>query len=127
MNQNYSDERIRRYILQHAIVLGVVGLGGNMFKPFTNTKTIVLFLQKRYKEFTSIEEVHLADKEKHIAYCVTEMSGKDKTGKIITDAEGVVLSDLPEITEYLLKNIRFRSEKELKDEYEKIKAIKAEN
>ena len=37
------------------------------------------------------------------------------------------MSDLPEITEYLLKNIRFRSEKELKDEYEKIKAIKAEN
>ena len=125
--KNYSDERIRRYILQHAIVLGVVGLGGNMFKPFTNTKTIVLFLQKRYKEFTSIEEVHLADKEKHIAYCVTERSGKDKTGKIITDAEGAVLSDLPEITEYLLKNIRFRSEQELKDEYEKIKAIKAEN
>ena len=114
-------------MLQHAIVLGIVGLGGNMFKPFTNTKTVVLFLQKRYKVFTSIEEVHLADKEKYIAYCVTERPGKDKTGKIITDDEGVVLSDLPEITEYLLKNIRFRSEQNLKDEYENIKAIEAES
>lgn len=121
--KNYSDERIRQYILQHAIILGAVGLGGNMFKPFTNTKTIVLFLQKRYKEFTSIEEVHLADEGKHIVYCVTEKSGKDKTGKIITDTKGTVLSDLPEITEYLLNNIRFFSEAELRDEYNKVKAI----
>lgn len=54
--KNYSDERIRRYILQHAIVLGVVGLGGNMFKPFTNTKTIVLFCKSGIKSLHQLKK-----------------------------------------------------------------------
>lgn len=118
--KNYSDERIRRYILQNAKVLAVVGLGGNMFKPFTNTKTIVLFIQKRYKPFETEAQTRLADKDMDIAFCVTEKSGKDKTGKIITDEDGAILSDLPEITEYLLQNVQFRTEAELKKEYETI-------
>ena len=116
--KNYSDERIRRYILKHTKILGVVGLGGNMFKPFTNTKTIVMFLQKRYKPLETEEQIQLADKEMDLLFCVTEKSGKDKTGKIITDSDGAILSDLPEITEYLLQNIRFKSPDELKKEYE---------
>lgn len=117
--KNYSDERIRRYILLNARILAVVGLGGNMFKPFTNTKTIVLFIQKRYKPFETEEQVRIADDNEDIVFCVTEKSGKDKTGKIITDKDGTILSDIPEITNYLLKNVRFKTERELKAEYEK--------
>lgn len=116
--KNYSDERIRRYILLNARILAVVGLGGNMFKPFTNTKTIVLFIQKRYKPFETEEQVRIADNNEDIVFCVTEKSGKDKTGKIITDKDGSILSDIPEITDYLLKNARFKTERELKEEYE---------
>lgn len=120
--KNYSDERIRRYILRHAKILGVVGLGGNMFKPFTNTKTVVLFLQKRYKPFDTEAQIRLADEKTSITFCVTERSGKDKTGKVITDEKGTILSDFPEITDYLIKNIRFLSEEELRKEYETVMA-----
>lgn len=116
--KNYSDERIRRYILSNARILAVVGLGGNMFKPFTNTKTIVLFIQKRYKPLETEAQIKAADKDENIVFCVTEKSGKDKTGKIITDDNGAILSDIPEITDYLLKNINFKTERELKKEYE---------
>jgi type I restriction enzyme M protein len=45
--KNYTDEYVRRYVLKIARVVAVVSLTGDMFKPFTNTKTCVLFLQKR--------------------------------------------------------------------------------
>ena len=118
--KNYSDERIRRYILKNAKILGVVGLGGNMFKPFTNTKTIVMFLQKRYKPLETEEQIRFADNEMDLLFCVTEKSGKDKTGKIVTDSDGTIISDLPEITDYLLQNIRYMSLSELKKEYESV-------
>lgn len=118
ISKNYSDERVRRYVLRNAKILGVVGLGGNMFKPFTNTKTIVMFLQKRYRPLETEEQIALADKNLELLFCVTEKSGKDKTGKIITDHEGAILSDLPEITEYMLQNIKFLGIEELRQEYE---------
>lgn len=116
--KNYSDERIRRYILQHAKILGVVGLGNNMFKPFTNTKTVVLFLQKRYRPLTTEEQISLACKDTDIVFCVAEKSGKDKSGKIVVDTDGKIVSDLIQITEYMLENISFLSDEKLKEEYE---------
>lgn len=116
--KNYSDERVRRFIISNAKVLGVVGLGGNMFKPFTNTKTIVLFLQKRYKPLDIESHLPPYETEPPISFCVTERSGKDKTGKIIHDEAGNILSDLPEITDYLKEHIKFASLPELKAEYE---------
>nr|WP_325305137.1 N-6 DNA methylase [uncultured Oscillibacter sp.] len=118
--KNYSDERVRRYILQNTKVLAVVGLGNNMFKPFTNTKTVVLFLQKRLKPLDSENQIeHFCSKD-NIAFCVTERSGKDKAGKIVVDANGEIISDLPEITKYLLQNIRFLTTEELEEEYNSI-------
>ena len=115
--KNYSDERVRRYILQNAKILAVVGLGSNMFKPFTNTKTVVLFLQKRLRPLDSEDQIeHFCSKD-NIVFCVTERSGKDKTGKMVADVNGEIISDLPEITKYLLQNIRFLSNEELKEEY----------
>jgi len=43
---NTNAEYIRTWIMQKARTLAVVGLHGNTFKPFTGTKTSVLFLQK---------------------------------------------------------------------------------
>ena len=116
--KNYSDERVRRYIMTNAKVLGVVGLGGNMFKPFTNTKTVVVFLQKRYKPIDIENHLPLYELETPVSFCVTEKPGKDKTGKIIHDEFGNILSDLPEITDYLKEHINFVSMDVLKAEYD---------
>ncbi|MEM3859871.1 MAG: N-6 DNA methylase, partial [Candidatus Micrarchaeaceae archaeon] len=43
---NTNTEYIRRFIMEEARILAVVGLHGNTFKPHTGTKTSVLFLQK---------------------------------------------------------------------------------
>lgn len=119
--KNYSDERVRRYILRNAKILGVVGLGSNMFKPFTNTKTVVLFLQKRYKALSD-EQVTAHERQSEIAFCVTEKPGKDKTGKIVTDTNGDILSDLPEITEYLNNHVCFQTLESLRNEYNNLLA-----
>lgn len=122
--KNYSDERIRRYIMEHALIIGVIGLGGNMFKPFTNTKTIVLFVQKRYKPLSEGQSFELG--QNNIVYCVTEKPGKDKTGKIITGENGEIISDLEEITKYFNENASFLTEEQYcelieKDEKESVK------
>lgn len=43
---NASDKRVRDYIADRCRILAVVGLHGNVFKPYTGTKTSVLFVQK---------------------------------------------------------------------------------
>ena len=43
---NTNAEYIRRFIMEEARILAVVGLHENTFKPHTGTKTSVLFLQK---------------------------------------------------------------------------------
>ena len=43
---NTNAEYIRQFIMDKARILAVVGMHVNTFKPFTGTKTSVLFLQK---------------------------------------------------------------------------------
>lgn len=43
---NSSDQRVREFIMERCRILAVVGLHPNTFKPHTNTKTSVLFVQK---------------------------------------------------------------------------------
>lgn len=43
---NSSDQRLREFIMERCRILAVVGLHPNTFKPHTNTKTSVLFVQK---------------------------------------------------------------------------------
>jgi len=43
---NRNAEYIRRFVIDEARILAVVGLHGNTFKPHTGTKTSTLFLQK---------------------------------------------------------------------------------
>jgi len=47
---NANTEYIRRFIIEEARILAVVGLHGNTFKPHTGTKTSVLFLRKYTNE-----------------------------------------------------------------------------
>lgn len=103
--KNYSDEYVRRFILKHARVVAVVGLSGEMFKPFTNTKTCVLFVQKRKRPLDFLEEA-LSDPP--VVYAVTERPGKDRSGRIIKDSAGNIISDLGEITDFLKSNVRFQ-------------------
>lgn len=55
---NANAEYIRRFVIEEARVIAVVGLHGNTFKPHTGTKTSVLFLQKYDdKEKLTVEKI----------------------------------------------------------------------
>jgi len=57
---NTNAEYIRRFVIDEARILAVVGLHGNTFKPHTGTKTSVLFLQKYTdKEKEKIQQIRL--------------------------------------------------------------------
>lgn len=102
MLKNYGAEVVRRHILKRAKVRAVVGLNGNMFQPFTNTKTCVLFLQKRNKMIIDLDEIH---DDPDILFAVSQRVGKDSGGKFIRDLTGEISSDLPEIRDYLIENL----------------------
>jgi len=51
-----------------------------------------------------------------MVFCVTEQSGKDKTGKIITDENNKVVSDFDDIVKFFKDNTSFYT----KDEYMKM-------
>ncbi len=102
--KNYTDERVRRFILQRAEVVGAVSLSGLMFKPFTNTKTCVLFLKKRVAE---IQDVTKISRKSPMVFGVSTSPGKDRAGNLIKDAKGKILSDLPQIAKFFSSNIHW--------------------
>jgi type I restriction enzyme M protein len=62
---NTNAEYIRRFVIDEARILAVVGLHGNTFKPHTGTKTSVLFLQKYTdKEKENIQKIRLRYEDK---------------------------------------------------------------
>ena len=69
-------EYIRNWLFNKAIILAVVGLHVNTFKPHTGTKTSVLFLQKWIEK----EE---PPKDYSIFMAVSKKSGKDKSGDYV--------------------------------------------
>jgi len=57
---NTNAEYIRRFVIDEARILAVVGLHVNTFKPHTGTKTSVLFLRKYTdKEKENIQQIRL--------------------------------------------------------------------
>lgn len=106
--KNYGDEYIRRYILSHCKILAVIGLGGDMFKPFTNTKTCVAILQKRNVEIANLDDI--VDDPSPV-FAMTEKPGKDKSGSLIVDENHKILSDIGEIAKFVKKHIRFEGGK----------------
>ncbi|WP_297103392.1 N-6 DNA methylase [uncultured Devosia sp.] len=102
--KNYNDENIRRHIITHCRIVAVVGLTGDMFKPYTNTKTCVLFVQKRPQK---LDDIALAEADPDIVFAQTTQSGKDRSGRLVRNAEGVIASDLPEISEFIKANVEW--------------------
>jgi len=73
---NTNAEYIRDYIFDKARVLAAVGLQVNTFKPFTGTKTSVLFVQKWKSDTEKIEDYP-------IFMAASENTGKDSSGEYI--------------------------------------------
>ncbi|MEW6606356.1 MAG: N-6 DNA methylase [bacterium] len=113
---NTNAEYIRRFVMERARILAVVGLNVNTFKPFTGTKTSVLFLQKWQDKPLEDYPIFMATSEK---------SGKNNSGEYVfkkskeghyIDDEGreidpnrekkVVDSDLDEIAEGFIEFAR---------------------
>lgn len=76
---NTSDERIRKYIMDRARLISVVGLDGNTFKPHTGTKTSVLFIQK-WDEDKNSRSYNPKIDDYEVFMAVSENSGKDNSG-----------------------------------------------
>ncbi len=83
---NTNLARVREWLYAKARIIGVIGLDANTFKPHTNVKTSLLFLQKWHGQVLKDYPVFMA---------VSKKSGKDYSGKLIDH-------DLGEIT----KNFR---------------------
>jgi type I restriction enzyme M protein len=81
---NLGTQGLRNYLTKRARLLAVVGLPYSTFKPFTNTKTSVVFVQKWGGEAGKPRE----DYELFMA--VSHQSGKDSSGRYIykSDADG---------------------------------------
>lgn len=105
---NINAEFIRKYIMDKARILAVIGLHVNTFKPFTGTKTSVLFLQKWHSEDAILEDypIFMAVNEKP----VKDNSGeyilkKDKDGNVLKDEHGkpIIDHDLDKIADEFVK------------------------
>lgn len=85
---NINAEYIRQFVMDKARILAVVGLGVNTFRPFTGTKTSVLFLQKWQNEDSKI-------KDYPIFMATSEKSGKDNSGDYVfrKDREGNYINE----------------------------------
>lgn len=101
---NTNAEYIRSWVMRSARVLAVVGLHVNTFKPFTGTKTSVLFLQKWHNGQEPLPDypIFMAVNEKP----VKDNSGdyvfkKNSDGSYATDDQGkrIIDHDLDEIAE----------------------------
>lgn len=87
---NTNMENIRKWLIDKARILAVVGLHGNTFKPHTGTKTSVLFLQK----WGGDAGEPLADYP--IFMAVSKKGGKDNSGEYVykKDAKGNFVHDM---------------------------------
>jgi len=108
---NTNMEYIRRFIMQKARILAVVGLHGNTFKPHTGAKTSVLFLQKWEKDekipsdypiFMAVSKRGGKDTSGDYVY------KKDKDGNVLYDPQGrkIIDHDLDEIADEFLKFVK---------------------
>lgn len=74
---NSSDKVIREFIAERCRILAVVGLHGNVFKPHTNTKTSVLFVQKWDEKLCPKRNDY------PIFFATMQKPGKDNSGRKI--------------------------------------------
>lgn len=96
---NSSDREIREYITKHCRILGVVGLHGNSFKPYTGTKTSILIVQKWDEELCPFKEDY------PIFFATNTKPVKDNSGNYIANStkETIAKTDLNDIAEAFLE------------------------
>lgn len=82
---------LRRWLVQHARVLAIVGLPRETFLPHTTQRTFVLFAQKRKQKLL------LASPDETTMFVVSERAGKDSGGEPIFAADGRLDHDLDEV------------------------------
>ena len=92
---NEGDKPIRDYIAEHARILAVVGLHRNTFKPHTDTKTSIVFLQKWNDNLKAGPLCRKLD-DYPIFFAVSQNGGKDNSGEYVylTDDKSRRLYDL---------------------------------
>lgn len=105
---NTNAKYVREFIGAKARVLAIVGLHVNTFKPFTNTKTSVIFLQKWRNDDEVIDDYP-------IFMAASEKPGKDNSGSYVfkkspngsflldDDGKRQVDHDLDDIAEAFIK------------------------
>lgn len=92
---NSSDKELREFIAQECRILGVLGLHGNSFKPYTGTKTSVLLVQKwDAKKCPRLDDYP-------IFFATNTKPVKDNSGNYIGNntQDTLAKSDLPQIAE----------------------------
>jgi type I restriction enzyme M protein len=92
---NYSDKELREYIAKECRIIGVIGLHGNSFKPYTGTKTSVLILQK----WDDVKCPRVNDYP--IFFATNTVAVKNNSGGYIgaSTQETLAKTDLPKIAE----------------------------
>ncbi len=91
---------LRRWLLQHARVLAIVGLPRETFLPHTSQRTFVLFAQKRE------QKAEAPSRDEPTMFVVSERAGKDTGGEPILAAHGGLDHDLDEVAAKLAPFLR---------------------
>jgi type I restriction enzyme M protein len=111
---NTNTEYVRKWLIDKARILAVVGLHVNTFKPHTGTKTSVLFLQK-WNNNPELGSLNPYQEDYPIFMAVSKKPGKDNSGEYvykkdekgnyILDEKGrrILDHDLDEIAEAFIK------------------------
>lgn len=91
---NSSDKALREYLSAHGRILAVVGLHGNVFKPHTNTKTSVLFIQK-WNDDSALGPLCPPKTDYPVFFATMREPSKDNSGDKIyrSNADGEPLLD----------------------------------
>jgi len=96
---NSSDKALREYVAKECRILGVIGLHGNSFKPYTGTKTSILMVQKWDDDLCPKVEDY------PIFFATNTKPVKDNSGFYVglNTKETLSMTDLPQIAEAFLE------------------------
>lgn len=83
---NVTDARLRTFIAERARILGVVSLHMNTFKPHTNTKTSVLFLQK-WNDDAELGPLNPKSDDYQVFMAISGNGGRTSNGTYIVEHE----------------------------------------
>lgn len=91
---NSSDQRVRKFIMERCRVLAVVGLHPNTFKPHTNTKTSVLFVQK-WNDDETVGALCPKEDDYNIFFATQQIESVDGSGDkvYVRDPDGSLKRD----------------------------------